>query len=155
MSGRRIARPLPRRDEGGSAIVEFVWLGLLLLLPVIYILVCVFQVQRASYGVSAASRSAGRAFVLAPDQASAYERARRAVAVALADQGVERSQAHVRISCRPEPDRCLVPGSVVTVVVRASQPLPLAPAVLDEARPSISVDSTHREPYGTFREERS
>lgn len=144
-----------RRAEHGSAIVEFVWLGLLLLLPLVYVLVAAFEVQRASYAVSAASRSAGRAFVLAPDQSSAYARARQAATVALNDQGVGRKQARVRISCRPEPTRCLSPGSVVTVVVTATRPLPLAPDVLGDARPQVTVDSVHSEPYGTFREGRS
>lgn len=148
-------RPTPRPDERGSAIVEFVWLGLLLLLPLVYVLVAAFTVQRAAYGVSAASRAAGRAFVLAPDEEAAYLRARHAARVALHDQGISRDQARVRIICEPSPAQCLSPGSVVTVVVRASQPLPLAPAVMGDSRPSVTVDSTHREPYGTFREERS
>lgn len=141
--------------EQGSAIVEFVWLGLLLLLPLVYVLVTAFEVQRASYGASSASRAAARAFVLAPDQPSAYDRARRAAAVALGDQGLGDKRADVTITCRPEPARCLSPGSVVTVVVAATQPLPLAPEVMGDARPQVTVDSRHSEPYGTFREDRS
>lgn len=143
------------RDERGSALIEFIWLGLILLIPVVYVLISVFSVQSASYGVSAASRAAGRAFVLSPDQQAGYLRADRAAGIALSDQGVDRGQVDVRISCAPDPDRCLSPGSVVTVVVTASRPLPLTPDFLGRARPAITVDSTHTEPYGTFREDRS
>lgn len=144
-----------RRDEAGSAIVEFVWLGLILMVPIIYILLAVFDLQRASYGVSAASRAAGRAFVLAPDQANAHARAERAAEVALKDQGIDPADVAVRVTCTPDPDRCLSPGAVISVAVHTSQPLPLVPSALGGARPAVQVNSTHTEPYGTFRGDRS
>lgn len=142
-------------DETGSAIVEFVWLGLILMVPIVYILLAVFDLQRASYGVSAASRAAGRAFVLAPDQGSGYARAQRAAEVALKDQGIEPGGVAVRISCTPDPERCLSPGAVISVAVRTSQPLPFIPSALGGSRPAVTVNGTHTEPYGTFREDRS
>ena len=147
-------RPHPRggRAQAGTAIVEFVWLGLLLLLPLVYIVLSVFAVQRASYGVTAASRSAGRAFVLSPDQHSGYLRAAAAARVALADQGVHRDT--LSVSCRPDPGECLTPGALVTVTVTAAQPLPLMPSLLGHLAPSVRVSGTHVEPYGTFRQAR-
>lgn len=138
----------PRREEG-TALIEFVWLALLLLIPVVYILMAVFDVQRAAYGVSAASRSAARAFILAPDVASAYERANRAATVALGDQDV--TGASVEITCTPTAADCLKPGSSVRIVVRMTQPLPLTPQALGDQLAPITVDSTHVEPYGTYR----
>ncbi|MDQ3156771.1 MAG: hypothetical protein M3Q98_08605, partial [Actinomycetota bacterium] len=85
------------RDEDGTAVIEFIWLALLLLIPVVYILIAVFDVQRAAYGVSAASRSAARAFILAPDVPTAFERADRAASVALSDQ--DASGASVSVTC--------------------------------------------------------
>ncbi|MGH3455694.1 MAG: hypothetical protein ACRDPQ_20380 [Nocardioidaceae bacterium] len=55
-----------RRDETGTALIEFIWLGLLLLVPLVYIMLTVFDAQRGAFGASSASRAAGRAFVLAP-----------------------------------------------------------------------------------------
>lgn len=144
-----------RRGDNGTALVEFTWLGLILLMPVVYVLLAVFDAQRASYAVAAASRSAGRAFVLAPDQATAQQRAVEAARVALADQGVELDPAAVAVTCTPSPQRCLSPGSVVTVTVTVQQPLPLAPDVLGGSAPTVRVASTSSEPYGTFREDRS
>jgi Flp pilus assembly protein TadG len=143
------------RDERGTALIEFIWLGLLLLVPLVYILLAAFDVQRASYGASAASRAAGRAYVLAPDQASALARAETAARVALADQGVDVERSVLTVSCAPDPGRCLSPGSVITVSVTVQQPLPIAPAVFGSATPTVRVASTHVEPYGTFREDRS
>lgn len=138
------------RDEEGTALIEFVWLALLLIIPVVYILIAVFDVQRAAYGVSAASRSAARAFILAPDVPTAYARANRAASVALGDQHV--SGASVEITCTPTPADCLTPGSSVRVVVRMTQPLPLTPSALGGQLAPITVDSTHLEPFGSFRE---
>ena len=138
----------PRREDG-TALIEFVWLALLLLIPVVYILMAVFDLQRAAFGVSAASRSAARAFILAPDVATAYERANRAATVALGDQDV--AGASVVITCTPTPADCLKPGSSVRIVVRMTQPLPLTPQALGDQLAPITVDSTHVEPYGTHR----
>ena len=141
------------RDESGTALVEFVWLAILLIVPLLYIVLAAFDTQRAAYAASSAARSAGRAFVTAPDQASGYARAEAAVRLAYRDQGIE-SQPDVRISCRPDPRNCLTPGSVVRAEIRSSVELPLMPAALGSDTPSIPVDSEHEAPYGTFREAR-
>ncbi len=143
------------RDERGTALIEFIWLGLLLLVPLVYILLAAFDVQRASYAVSAASRAAGRAFVLAPDQTSGLARAEAAARVALSDQGIAVERSTLTVSCAPDPSRCLSPGSVITVSVTVQQPLPIAPAVFGSSTPAVRVTSSHVEPYGTFREDRS
>ncbi|MEI2671311.1 MAG: hypothetical protein V9G13_09280 [Marmoricola sp.] len=141
------------RDEGGSAIVEFVWLALLMMVPLVYILLAVFDTQRASFATSAAARSAGRAFVTAPDSTSAHARARAAARLAMTDQGIEADPVVV-IRCRPDPARCLSPGSVVEAEVKMAVVLPLIPTALGKQAPSISVSASHKAPYGTFREER-
>ncbi len=140
------------RSEGGTATVEFVWLTLLLLVPFLYVLIAVFDTQRAAYAVSAASRSAARAYLQASDPAVGEQRARVAARVALDDQDVD---AGVAISCQPSPGDCLQPGSSVRVVVRTVQPLPLTPSALGDQLGGIAVDSTHTEPFGTYRAGRS
>lgn len=142
------------RSERGSAIVEFVWLAILLLVPLLYIVLAVFDTQRAAYAASAAARSATRAFVTSPDQATAYSRAEAAARLAFADQGIDVPGFTLTISCRPEPRRCLAPGSVVSAEVRSAADLPLMPAALGGNTPRIAVSAVHRSPYGTFREAR-
>ena len=143
----------PTRDESGTALVEFVWLAILLLVPLLYIVLAAFDTQRAAYAASAAARSAGRAFVTAPDQASGYARAEAAVRLAYRDQKLD-TVPRVRISCRPDPRNCLSPGSVVRAEVYSSVSLPLMPSALGSNTPTIRVDSEHEAPYGTFREAR-
>ena len=141
------------RDESGSALIEVTWLAILLMVPLVYVLMSVFDVQRGAFGVSAASRSAARAYALADSDAEGRARARAAAGVALADQGFD-GDFDLDISCVPEPRSCLSPGSVITVVVRTQVDLPLAPSALGGGAPSFRVDSTHRVPYGTYVEER-
>jgi len=142
-----------RRGETGSALVEFCWLALLLLVPLVYLVLTVFDAQRASYAAADAARVAGRAFLTAPDQATGRARAELAARLAFADQHVGFAP-RVRVSCRPDPHACLSPGAIVTVRVSGSVPLPLVPAVLGGSRPSIRVESVHAAPYGEFREAR-
>lgn len=137
---------MTRREEAGSATVEFIWLALILLVPLVYVVVTVFEVQRTSYGATAASRSAARAFVLAPDPVTAHERAQRAAAVTLDDHGV--ADARVEIACSPG---CHLPGSSVQVDIRVRHALPLAPTLLGDELAAISIEASHREPYGRHR----
>lgn len=142
------------RGEEGTALVEVTWLALLLLVPLVYLLLAVFDVQRASYGVSAASGAAARAYSLAPDEATGRQRAQQAAAVALRDQGVEPREVAVDVSCSPVPGNCLAPGSVISVRLSHQVRLPLAPAALGGNAPSFRVESSQSIPYGTFREDR-
>jgi hypothetical protein len=132
--------------------VEFIWMSLLLLVPLVYLLVAVFDTQRAAYGVSTASRAAALAFLQSSDAASGEQRARVAADAALADQGLD--DADVRVTCLPSPSACFEPGSSVRVVVRTTQRLPLTPSALGSQLGGITVDSTHTEPYGSYRAQR-
>lgn len=141
-----------RREESGTVLVEIVWLAVLLLVPLVYVVLAVFEVQRSAFAATAAARAAGRAYVMAPSVAEAQSRARVAGQVALNDQGIESTRSVMTLECRPT---CLTPGSVVHVVVRAQVPLPLLPPVFGDQPPSIRIEAEHTVPYGTFRESRS
>lgn len=143
-----------RRDESGTALVEVTWLAILLLVPLVYLVLAVYDVQRHAFATTAAARAAGRAFVLAPDVAQGSTAARAAAEVALLDQGVDAGAVDLRLTCRPA-GHCLAPGSVVRVDVRSQVRLPLVPSALGGGAPSIRVDARHTVPYGTFREDRS
>lgn len=142
------------RGEDGTAIIEFVWLAILLLVPLVYVVIAVFEAQRTAFAASTAARSATRAFVTSPDEASARGRAQAAARLAFADQGIPGAPMRLVIRCRPTPGNCLAPGSVVTAEVHSSVKLPLVPDALGGNAPRIRVEAQHRSPYGTFREDR-
>lgn len=142
------------RSDHGSALVEVVWLAILLMVPLVYVMLTVFEVQRSAFAVSAAARSAGRAYSMAPSEADGHDRADSAAVVALADQRLDVARRQVQFTCSPEPNNCLAPGSVITAAVSYPVPLPLLPAALGGQLPSIRVEAVHRVPYGSFREDR-
>jgi Flp pilus assembly protein TadG len=139
------------REEHGTALVEFAWLGILLLVPLTDVVLSVSEVQRGAYAVSTASRSAARAFSLAPTPAEGEARARAAVRTALEDQGLDGHRFDLAISCDPA-GACLEPGSTVTVSLRTNVDLPLLPDSLGGNKPSFRLDSTQQLPYGTYLE---
>jgi hypothetical protein len=143
------------RDERGTALVEVTWLSILLLVPLVYVVLAVFDVQRSAFAVDAATRSAGRAYSLAPTEAAGGARARAAAAVALEDQGLTPHRGTMRLTCAPVPHDCLSPGAVIRVRMVYPVPLPLMPSALGGNTPSIRVEADHVVPYGTFREDRS
>ncbi len=143
---------MSRRDEQGTALVELTWLGVLLLVPMLWIVLTVFEVQRGAFGVSGAARAAGRAYALAPTDAIGRARAEHAARQALADQGLADAPLQVRVSCTPYPANCHSGTSVVTVQVFSRVDLPLLPDVLGGGAPSFALDASHTVPIGQYQE---
>jgi Flp pilus assembly protein TadG len=140
------------RDERGSALVELTWLGVLLLIPMLWIVLSVFDVQKGAFGVSGAARAAGRAYALAPNDALGQARAEQAARQALADQGLPGAPIAVTVTCTPYPRNCHQGTSVITVRVATRVKLPLLPDVLGGGAPSFALDAEHTVPIGQYQE---
>lgn len=135
---RRLRRP--RRglvefgDDGGSAIVEFVFVAVVVMVPLVYLIVAVAVVQRSQLATSDAARAVGRAYATSPTVRQAMPRARAALRLALVDQGL--AAASLRFvaagaSCDAAPVvPQLRPGTEFTVCVRRQVELPAVPSVL-------------------------
>ena len=74
--------------DAGNAVIEFVFVAVLILIPLVYFVVAVASVQRSSVAVTHAAREAGRAFATADSTDHGLQRAEVAVRLALADQGL-------------------------------------------------------------------
>lgn len=140
------------RDERGSALVELTWLGILLLIPMLWIVLSVFDVQRGAFGVSGAARAAGRAYALAPNDALGQARAEQTARQALDDQGLRDVPVSVTVTCTPFPQNCHQGTSVITVRVASRVDLPLLPEVLGGQAPSFALDASHTVPIGQYQE---
>lgn len=129
---------IPRRRAGdeGSAVVEFVTLGVLLLVPVVYLVMTLGRIQAAAFAAEGAAREAGRVFVTADDEASGSARARAVVVLAAHDQGFDDidPDAAITIECSASP--CLTPESRVLVRVEIVAVLPGVPAFVDAVVPT-------------------
>ncbi|WP_323793567.1 hypothetical protein [Nocardioides sp.] len=138
------------KDERGSAVVELVWLGILLLVPMLWIVVAVFQVQGGAFAVTSAARSAARAYALAPSDVAGDQAAAAAARQALSDQGLDRVPVDVDVACTPYPNACHSGTSVITVRVTSQVVLPLMPDFLGGGKPSFRLDSSHTVPIGRY-----
>jgi Flp pilus assembly protein TadG len=117
-------------DETGSASLEFITAGLILLVPLVYLVIAVSTLQGASLAVEGAARQAARVFVQQESAAAAQAAADTAVDFALADYGIDADGAAIDIACAPDPSRCLTRDGRVTVTVSIVVPLPLVPDVI-------------------------
>ncbi|MGV8882959.1 MAG: hypothetical protein ACOH19_12485 [Rhodoglobus sp.] len=122
-----------RTDESGSASLEFITVGLIMLVPLVYLLIAVASVQSAAFAIEGGARQAARVFVEGASEQDAEAMAIRAVEFALADHGLTNNDVQMSVTCTPQPDVCLTRGGFVTVRVELYVPLPLAPPVLGEA----------------------
>jgi hypothetical protein len=124
-----------RYDDSGSAILEFIFLAVVVLVPLIYLIASVATVQRSILGVREASREAGRAFATADSSAVAGARASAAVRLALANQGLP-DDATVRFvdpsaPCDgPSIGASLTPGAEFAICVLRHAELPGVPTLV-------------------------
>ncbi|MBM6400890.1 pilus assembly protein [Phycicoccus sp. MQZ13P-5] len=138
-----------RHDERGSAVVEFVTLAVLLLIPLVYLVLMLGRVQAGAYAVSQAAREAGRAYVTADSGEDAAARARAAADLAFADQRFE-GVGRLELACDGTP--CLRPDGRVRTTATVRVPLPLVPAFVREVVPlSVPVSADHVSTVDRFR----
>lgn len=139
-----VDRGLPHED--GSALVEVVWLGVLLLVPLVYLVLAVFDVQRAAFGATQAAREAGRAYVVSGGSTAEAEAAAQ---VALADQRLPLRPGQLRVTCSSHP--CATAGAVVTVRVDTAVALPFVPRLLGRTAATVAVHARHDERVDCYR----
>ena len=121
---------IPWVDDEGSAALEFVTAGLVLLLPLVYLVLAMASIQAGALAIEGAARQAARVYVQSDSVASAQTSAASAVAFALADHGVDPDTVKIEVTCRPRPTACLTRRGFVTVTVQIAVPLPLVPPIL-------------------------
>lgn len=130
--------------DDGSASLEFITAGMLMLVPLMYAVLAVGAVQAGAFAVEGGARQAARVFVQAADDREATAAAHRAVSTALDDFGL--SMEHARMTVRCSPGGCLDRRALVTVRVEALVPLPLVPSVLggDSLAVPLVAEATQR-----------
>lgn len=141
-----------RRDQRGGGLVEIVWMSIILLLPLLWIVLSVFEVQRGSFGVSGAARAAARAYALAPNDLVGEQRAAAVARQALADQGLRDVPVSVSVTCTPYPRNCHSGTSVIRVRIDTAVTLPLLPDVLGSGSPTFRLSADHSVPIGRYQE---
>ena len=134
--------------EAGSAVVEFIFLAVLLMVPVVYLILTVGQVQGGAYAVVGAADQAAKVFVLHRDLPAAEAAAEQAVHLAVTDLGFDAANAQLAISCD---GGCFTPGTVVTAHVHLRIELPVVGALPGITANAATVDSRATQKVGRFK----
>ncbi len=141
--------------DAGSAVVEFVFAAVLMMVPLVYLVVTVATVQQAQLAVTNAARDAGRAFATGKNVDDALARARIAARIAFDDAHygatpVVHYVAADATSCAgPAQQPSLQAGADFTVCVDRQLAPPAVPGFL-HFHP-ISVQSMYRVHIDDFR----
>ncbi len=152
--------------DAGGAIVEFIGMSLLLLVPVVYLIVALSQIQAATFAVELSAREAARSATVAgvaaledgakPRDARgvASRRAEAATDLTLEDFGFTEPKARsIELTCSKRP--CFQPGTDVYATVEVRVALPGVPSGLASWMPlgvTVSASAVSAvEDYGTDR----
>ncbi|HLQ81542.1 MAG TPA: hypothetical protein VK122_10655 [Brachybacterium sp.] len=143
----RVRRARPSRShaggtlaaEDGNALVEFVVLSAALLIPSLYLVLTLGNVQAAVFAADSIARDVARIHATEPDGSTASERSARHSEMILEDHGLPTGDV-IALHCSHDP--CATPGGTVSVEVRIPVPVPGLGPVLGETGP-VTVGSSH------------
>jgi Flp pilus assembly protein TadG len=123
--------------DAGRAIIEVVFLAVLMLIPLIYLLISLVRIQAATLAVTQAARDAGRAIDTAPTIDEGIARARQIAAIDLADQHIPNGNITLQLvspgaACTAENTvtPSLTPGAVYDLCITTTLTLPGIPTIL-------------------------
>ena len=116
-------------DDEGSAALEFITVGIILLVPLVYLVIALGAIQEQTLGVEAAARHTARSISLSADAPSAEARGEEVLEAVAAEYGVDAGAVEVGMSCTPVGVDCPSAGATLTLTIRARVTLPLVPAI--------------------------
>jgi hypothetical protein len=145
--------------ERGAAVVELLVVFLTLLLPLVYVMVVMADVQRALLATSSAAREAGRVYVTGSDRADAERRAGVAYREVLATYGVAAGDPgagmRLQVGCPTGVGSGCAggfgPGTEVRVVVTYRVPVARVPFLGAVGGPGLTVGATHHTRVDRYR----
>ncbi|MCR2801196.1 TadE family protein [Microbacterium sp. zg-Y818] len=142
-------------DDEGAAALEFILVGVILLVPLVYLIVALGAVQGQTLGAEAGARHIARAVATAPNAATAAARTDAILAAVVDEYGLEPDAVEVAIRCTPAGSGCPASGATLHVTVATRVTLPLVPQVLGlEQVASIPVQAASVQKVSRFWSER-
>lgn len=161
-NGSRRGSDWNARSDEGAAMLEFIALSLLLLIPLVYLVVTLSRIQAGAFAAESAASEAARTLVVTgvrefeggASRSSAMtqgeRRAQAAVGLVASDFGFAPDDATLVFACD---GTCLAPGSDVTAEVTIRVPLPGIPGFLSGSIPlEVEVAGSARSPVDSFGE---
>ncbi|WP_312170294.1 TadE family protein [Microbacterium sp.] len=130
-------------DDEGSAALEFIAVGVILLVPLVYLIVALGAIQEQTLGVEAAARHTMRAIAVAPSAEAAETRGEQVLASVVEQYGLDAGSLEMSLTCPGEGEECPRAGETATLTVTADVSLPLIPAVFGlENAATITVEGS-------------
>lgn len=117
-------------SERGSAALEFIVVGLLLLVPTVYLIVALGMIQGQALGAEAGARHVARAISTANNADDARVRAELVLQSVVREYGMDAASVDLDLACRPAGGACPEAGSTLVITIRTTVALPLVPPVL-------------------------
>ena len=137
--------------ERGSAALEFILVGLILLVPLVYLVVSLGLIQGQTLGAEAGARHIARTVSQAADAASARTAAEGVLASVVDEYGIDAATVDVAMECMPAVSSCPRAGATVVVTVRTKVALPLVPPVLGlDQLASIPIEASSAQKVSRF-----
>jgi hypothetical protein len=145
--------------QRGAAVVELLVVFVTLMVPLVYVMLVMADVQRALLATSSAAREAGRLYVTGSDRLDAERRAQSGYREVLAtygmDAGDSRARMRLRSGCPPEATPGCAggfgAGAEVRVVVTYRVPVARVPFLGAVAGPGVTVGATHHTRVDRYR----
>ena len=141
----------PEDAERGSAALEFILVGLLMLVPLVYLVGALGLVQGQALGAEAGARHIARAVATATDDGDAARRAGPVLDSIAREYGLDPDALELSLACRPAGATCPRAGATLVVTLRTRIALPLVPPVLGLDRlASIPVEASAAQKVSRF-----
>lgn len=123
------------RNDDGSAALEFITVGVILLVPLAYLIITLGTVQQAMLGAEAAARHTARVIGQAENAADAADRGDAVLASVIDEYDLNAADVDVSVTCTPAGAECPRSGATVVVTVSTRVSLPFVPEIfgLDRA----------------------
>jgi len=127
------------RQQEGHALLEALLLGLLLLVPLMWLLMVSAELHRTALAASSAAREAGLAAARSPDLREASSSARSTARRLLAEQGIPAGSAEIALAW----DEPLTRGALLEVMVSSPVEVFRAPLIGRVSGPAIWIRARH------------
>ncbi|MGZ0710529.1 TadE/TadG family type IV pilus assembly protein (plasmid) [Coraliomargarita sp. W4R53] len=137
--------------EAGSAALEFIMVGLLMLVPLVYLIITLGVIQGQSLGTEAGARHIARTVATSTDIGEARERADVVLASIADSYGIDPGNLSLSLECRPATAECPSAGATVIVTLQTAVALPLVPPVLGlDALASVPIQASSAQKVSRF-----
>lgn len=118
------------RNDDGSAALEFITVGVILLVPFAYLVIVLGAIQEQSLGAEAAARHVARTIALSTGPESAALAADDVLTAVIEEYGMDADATDLALSCVPERAECPAAGAAIRVTVTTVVRMPFVPELL-------------------------